>query len=99
MFGFNVFFWLIGIAAAAAGFYAWVEKDTLNNLSKLSKVNAILGKKNIYSVMARDENNGLYNEPLYGLMHVRIMWSKFVVTIASVLLPVHFRFLWTPHSF
>jgi len=38
VFGFNVFFWLIGIAAAAAGFYAWVEKDTLNNLSKLSKI-------------------------------------------------------------
>ena len=57
-----------------------------------------LEKKPIYSVMARDENNGLYNEPLYGLMHERIVWSKFVVTITSVLLP-HFRFLWTPHSF
>ena len=56
-------------------------------------------KKTIYSVMVRDENNGLYNKPLYGYMHERIKWSKFVVTIASVLLSVHFRFLWTPHSF
>jgi tetraspanin-5 len=38
VFGFNVFFWLIGIAACAAGFYAWVEKDTLTNLSKLSRI-------------------------------------------------------------
>ena len=38
VFGFNVFFWFIGIAICAAGFYAWIEKDTISNLSKLSKI-------------------------------------------------------------
>ncbi|XP_013381926.1 tetraspanin-17 [Lingula anatina] len=36
VFGFNVFFWLIGAGVAAIGIWAWSEKDMFNNISKLT---------------------------------------------------------------
>lgn len=38
MFGFNVLFWLIGTAICAVGLWAWTEKDTLNNIGRLTNV-------------------------------------------------------------
>jgi len=38
IFGFNVIFWLLGLGVLAIGIWAWTEKDTFNNLSKLTKI-------------------------------------------------------------
>jgi len=35
IFGFNVVFWLVGLGILAIGVWAWTEKDTFNNLSRL----------------------------------------------------------------
>ena len=37
IFGFNVIFWLLGLGVLAIGIWAWTEKDTFNNLSKLTE--------------------------------------------------------------
>jgi len=37
VFGFNVVFWLLGGALAAAGLWAWSEKDMFSNLKKLTE--------------------------------------------------------------
>ncbi|XP_024944876.1 tetraspanin-5 isoform X1 [Cephus cinctus] len=38
IFGFNVMFWLLGLGIMAVGVWAWTEKDTFNNLSRLTNV-------------------------------------------------------------
>ncbi|XP_077286433.1 tetraspanin 26A isoform X3 [Arctopsyche grandis] len=38
IFGFNVLFWLLGLGILAVGVWAWTEKDTFNNLSKLTNI-------------------------------------------------------------
>jgi len=38
VFGFNVLFWITGGLLAAAGIWAWSEKDIFNNITKISKV-------------------------------------------------------------
>lgn len=38
MFGFNVLFWLIGMSICAIGLWAWTEKDTFNNISRLTNI-------------------------------------------------------------
>ncbi len=38
VFGFNVIFWLVGGMLAAAGIWAWSEKDMFNNISQVTKV-------------------------------------------------------------
>jgi len=38
IFGFNVIFWLLGLAILAIGVWAWTEKDTFNNLSRLTNI-------------------------------------------------------------
>jgi len=38
IFGFNVIFWLLGLCILAIGIWAWSEKDTFNNLSKLTNI-------------------------------------------------------------
>ncbi|CAB3380206.1 Hypothetical predicted protein [Cloeon dipterum] len=38
IFGSNVIFWLIGLLVLAIGFWAWSEKDTFSNLSRLANV-------------------------------------------------------------
>jgi len=35
IFGFNVVFWLLGLGILAIGVWAWTEKDTFNNLSRI----------------------------------------------------------------
>ncbi|XP_064601322.1 tetraspanin-5-like [Liolophura sinensis] len=36
VFGFNVFFWILGGAICGIGLWAWTEKDTFTNLSKIT---------------------------------------------------------------
>ncbi|XP_023715698.1 tetraspanin-5 isoform X3 [Cryptotermes secundus] len=38
IFGFNVMFWLLGLGILAVGVWAWTEKDTFNNLSRLTNI-------------------------------------------------------------
>ncbi|XP_065574518.1 tetraspanin-5-like isoform X3 [Artemia franciscana] len=38
IFSFNVIFWLTGLSIMAIGIWAWTEKDTFNNLSKLTNI-------------------------------------------------------------
>ncbi|XP_003398604.1 tetraspanin-5 isoform X3 [Bombus vosnesenskii] len=38
IFGFNVMFWWLGLGIMAVGVWAWTEKDTFNNLSRLTNV-------------------------------------------------------------
>ncbi|KAJ9586217.1 hypothetical protein L9F63_020126, partial [Diploptera punctata] len=38
IFGFNVIFWLLGLGIFAVGIWAWMEKDTFNNLSRLTNI-------------------------------------------------------------
>jgi len=38
IFGFNVIFWLTGLGIMAVGVWAWTEKDTFNNLSRLTNI-------------------------------------------------------------
>jgi len=38
IFGFNVIFWLLGLGILAIGVWAWTEKDTFNNLSRLTNI-------------------------------------------------------------
>ncbi|CAL4066027.1 unnamed protein product, partial [Meganyctiphanes norvegica] len=38
IFGFNVIFWLLGLSILAIGVWAWTEKDTFNNLSRLTNI-------------------------------------------------------------
>ncbi|KAG1656806.1 Tetraspanin-5 [Nymphon striatum] len=38
IFGFNIIFWLCGGAILAVGVWAWSEKDTINNLSRLTNI-------------------------------------------------------------
>ncbi|XP_066603310.1 anosmin-1-like isoform X3 [Prorops nasuta] len=38
IFGFNVMFWWLGFGITAVGIWAWAEKDTFNNLSRLTNV-------------------------------------------------------------
>ncbi|XP_069977069.1 tetraspanin-5 isoform X2 [Penaeus vannamei] len=38
IFGFNVIFWLLGLSILAVGVWAWTEKDTFNNLSRLTNI-------------------------------------------------------------
>jgi len=38
IFGFNVVFWLLGLGILAIGIWAWTEKDTFNNLSRLYRI-------------------------------------------------------------
>ncbi|XP_023338291.1 tetraspanin-5 isoform X1 [Eurytemora carolleeae] len=38
IFSFNVIFWLLGLGILAIGVWAWTEKDTFNNLSKLTNI-------------------------------------------------------------
>ncbi|XP_051171337.1 tetraspanin-5 isoform X1 [Leptopilina boulardi] len=38
IFGFNVLFWLLGLGIMAVGVWAWTEKDTFNNLSRLTNI-------------------------------------------------------------
>lgn len=38
IFGFNVMFWLLGLGVLAVGVWAWTEKDTFNNLSRLTNI-------------------------------------------------------------
>ncbi|KAK9737594.1 Tetraspanin family [Popillia japonica] len=38
IFGFNVLFWLLGLGILTVGVWAWSEKDTFNNLSKVANV-------------------------------------------------------------
>ncbi|XP_022903910.1 tetraspanin-5 isoform X3 [Onthophagus taurus] len=38
IFGFNVLFWLLGLGILTVGVWAWSEKDTFNNLSKIANV-------------------------------------------------------------
>ncbi|KAK8726882.1 hypothetical protein OTU49_010113 [Cherax quadricarinatus] len=38
IFGFNVIFWLMGLSILAIGVWAWTEKDTFNNLSRLTNI-------------------------------------------------------------
>jgi len=38
IFGFNVIFWLTGLGITAVGIWAWTEKDTFSNLSRLTNV-------------------------------------------------------------
>ncbi|XP_021957231.1 tetraspanin-5 [Folsomia candida] len=38
IFGFNVIFWLMGLFILGVGVWAWSEKETLSNLSKLTRV-------------------------------------------------------------
>ncbi|XP_012287199.1 tetraspanin-5 isoform X2 [Orussus abietinus] len=38
IFGFNVTFWLLGLGIMAVGVWAWMEKDTFNNLSRLTNI-------------------------------------------------------------
>ncbi|XP_078047013.1 tetraspanin 26A isoform X1 [Augochlora pura] len=38
IFGFNVMFWWLGLGIMAVGVWAWAEKDTFNNLSRLTNV-------------------------------------------------------------
>ncbi|XP_043290156.1 tetraspanin-5 isoform X3 [Venturia canescens] len=38
IFGFNVLFWWVGLGIMAVGVWAWKEKDTFNNLSRLTNV-------------------------------------------------------------
>ncbi|XP_054268744.1 tetraspanin-5-like isoform X4 [Macrosteles quadrilineatus] len=38
IFGFNVLFWLVGLGILSIGVWAWSEKDTFNNLSRLANI-------------------------------------------------------------
>lgn len=38
IFGFNVLFWMLGLCTLAVGAWAWREKDTINNLSRLTNI-------------------------------------------------------------
>ncbi|KAL3876935.1 hypothetical protein ACJMK2_034715 [Sinanodonta woodiana] len=38
MFGFNVLFWLIGMAICAIGLWAWTEKDMFTNIGKITQI-------------------------------------------------------------
>jgi hypothetical protein len=38
IFGFNVIFWLLGLFILGVGVWAWSEKETLSNLSKLTRI-------------------------------------------------------------
>ncbi|XP_012233359.1 tetraspanin-5 isoform X1 [Linepithema humile] len=38
IFGFNVMFWWLGLGIMAVGVWAWTEKDTFNNLSRLTNI-------------------------------------------------------------
>lgn len=38
IFGFNVLFWLLGLGIMTIGVWAWSEKDTFNNLTKVANV-------------------------------------------------------------
>jgi len=38
IFGFNVIFWILGLLVLGVGFWAWSEKETLSNLSRLTRV-------------------------------------------------------------
>ncbi|CAG9133506.1 hypothetical protein JYU34_004497 [Plutella xylostella] len=38
IFGVNVLFWFIGLVVLAVGVWAWTEKDTFNNLSRLTNI-------------------------------------------------------------
>ncbi|XP_018022470.1 tetraspanin-5 isoform X1 [Hyalella azteca] len=38
IFGFNVIFWLLGLNILGIGVWAWTEKDTFNNLSRLTNI-------------------------------------------------------------
>ncbi|CAG7838311.1 unnamed protein product [Allacma fusca] len=38
IFGFNVIFWLLGLFILGVGVWAWSEKETLSNLSRLTRV-------------------------------------------------------------
>ncbi|XP_015117507.1 tetraspanin-17 isoform X1 [Diachasma alloeum] len=38
IFGFNVLFWWLGLGIMAVGVWAWKEKDTFNNLSRLTNI-------------------------------------------------------------
>ncbi|XP_046672078.1 tetraspanin-17-like [Homalodisca vitripennis] len=38
IFGFNVVFWLVGLGILSVGVWAWSEKDTFSNLSRLANV-------------------------------------------------------------
>ncbi|CAG4982519.1 unnamed protein product [Parnassius apollo] len=38
IFGVNVLFWFVGLIILAVGVWAWMEKDTFNNLSRLTNI-------------------------------------------------------------
>ncbi|KAG6462719.1 hypothetical protein O3G_MSEX013434 [Manduca sexta] len=38
IFGVNVLFWFLGLIILAVGVWAWTEKDTFNNLSRLTSI-------------------------------------------------------------
>ncbi|CAH2243609.1 jg5130 [Pararge aegeria aegeria] len=38
IFGVNVLFWFLGLIVLAVGVWAWTEKDTFNNLSRLTNI-------------------------------------------------------------
>ncbi|XP_004930557.1 tetraspanin-5 isoform X2 [Bombyx mori] len=38
IFGVNVLFWLVGLIVLAVGVWSWTEKDTFNNLSRLTNI-------------------------------------------------------------
>ncbi|XP_025159202.1 tetraspanin-5-like isoform X1 [Harpegnathos saltator] len=38
IFGFNVMFWWLGLGIMGVGVWAWTEKDTFNNLSRLTNI-------------------------------------------------------------
>ncbi|CAH2040383.1 tetraspanin-5 isoform X1 [Papilio machaon] len=38
IFGVNVLFWFVGLIVLAVGIWAWMEKDTFNNLSRLTNI-------------------------------------------------------------
>ncbi|XP_050666981.1 tetraspanin-5 isoform X3 [Leptidea sinapis] len=38
IFGVNVLFWFLGLVILAVGIWAWTEKDTFNNLSRLTNI-------------------------------------------------------------
>ncbi|CAG0921837.1 unnamed protein product [Notodromas monacha] len=38
IFGFNVIFWLVGLTILSIGIWAWIEKDTFSNLSRLTNL-------------------------------------------------------------
>lgn len=38
IFGVNVLFWFLGLIVLAVGIWAWTEKDTFNNLSRLTNI-------------------------------------------------------------